>query len=130
MALIIALGLSISMNTHADSLSENYDDLLDMASAIFKNHRVYGAEFYSQALPTGMKYGSWYQVSIEYQNTGTLPWEPGMVRLVNATGGDFGVNDVPLKYKVGAGGVASFSFNVKIECRSYLSFPFFSCADR
>jgi hypothetical protein len=84
-----------------------------------------GAEFYSQALPTGMKYGSWYQVSIEYQNTGTLPWEPGMVRLVNATGGDFGVNDVPLKYKVGAGGVASFSFNVKIECRSYLSFPFF-----
>lgn len=105
------------------------DDLLEMAVAIFKDNRMYMSEFESQVVPTGMNYGSWYQVSVMFRNIGTMPWIPGDVRLVNAVGSNFGVSEVPLAHEVGPGGVANFAFSIKSECGSWLPFPYFLCAD-
>jgi len=125
----LALLFCLSMSLNSYGVDTEDDELLNIVAALAAIGGTYAAEFHSQNVPTGMSYGSWYQVSVQYKNTGARAWIPGVVRLVNATGYDFGVSEVPLTYEVGTGGVATFSFSIKKECGTYLPFPFFSCAD-
>lgn len=100
---------------------EDDDDVLDYTAAIFGVAQKYDSEFVSQSVPTGMDWGSWYQVTVAFKNKGPATWSPGVVRLVNAGSSDFGTAEVPLTYEVGVGGTASFTFGIKSECNSWSS---------
>lgn len=105
------------------------DDILDMAVGIFKDNRMYASEFHSQVVPTEMDYGSWYQVSVAFKNTGAMPWMPNNVRLINAGGSNFGISEVPLANEVGPGGIATFNFSIRSECSFRMPFPYLLCVD-
>lgn len=105
------------------------DDLLDMAPVIFADNRHYASEFDSQSVPTAMNYGNWYAVTVAFRNTGTKPWRPGEVRLINASRDDFGVSEVALSQEIGPDAIASFSFNVKYDCKRWVYVPIPICSD-